>query len=455
MKYEADSNGTVMCGHCPVLCKIKPLGYGACQMYKNIDGEVVRDRPLTLPTERVMFNYDEERVLSQPLIHASGAGTEYPDFVPAPGIIESHIDGIDVVTCITEVPLSYCSVKVKIDTNMDIGSEGSVVRRGNHVVGHVTTEEYGAKMLAIGGIHLISNKGGFQVARTMADICNRLPVYLQIQGGAQLELQLGGTPIINGEKEEYMRVGCGSATLGIFGSEFIDVADETIVIDPHVTGLLTEHAVGRMLGMPYSGITPVGRRSSIGRYFGTPGAGMGGTNIQRPVDAIAKVDMDLAWPGMTVFVVDTNGQNAALLRLTQDEAFHEIPLTTKAAEMQRRIAESSEPSMVHVQFTGGIGGSARASISEMPIEVNKAVHTGKINITMCGAPVSLMPGGNIIISADVSKIPAGSFYVTPTPAIIVPVEYTMTRATFQRIKGRYQSLQNLNNFLDNKDTQLL
>jgi 6-hydroxynicotinate reductase len=455
MKYEADSNGTVMCGHCPVLCKIKPLGYGACQMYKNINGEVVRDKPLTIPAERLEVNYDEKKALSQPLIHASGAGTEYPDFVPAPGIIESQIDGIDVVTCITEVPLSYCSVKVKIDTNMDIGTEGSVVRRGNHIVGHVTTEEYGAKMLAIGGINLISNKGGFQVARTMADICNYLPVSLHIQDGAELDLQLGNTPIINGEKQDNMRVGCGSATLGIFAFEFMNVADETIVIDPHVTGLLTEHAVGRMLGMPFSGITPVGRRSSIGRYFGTPGSGMGGTNIQQPIDAIAKVDMNLAWPGMTVFVVDTNGQNAALLRLAEDGTFHEIPLTAKAAEMQRIIAETSEPSRVHVQFTGGIGGSARASISEMPIEVNKAVHAGKIQITMCGAPVSLMPGGNIIFSADVSKIPVGSFYVTPTPAIIVPVEYTMTRATFQRIKGRYQSLQNLNKFLHSKDSQLL
>lgn len=455
MIYEPDSSGVVMCGHCPVLCKIKLDGRGACQMYMNVEGRVVRARRLAMPASVDDINWNEEKAISKPLIYGLGAGTEYPDFVPAAGIVESNVDGVDVVTCVTEIPLSYCGVKIKLDTNIDIGREGAAVLKGNRVVGHVTTEEYGAKMLAIGGIHLISHKGGLQVARMMADVCNRLPVSLQVENGASIDVQLGMTPVIDGKVEKTMRVGCGSATIGIFADELKGIADETIVVDPHVTGLLTEHAVGKILGLRDSGITPVGRKSSIGRYFGTPGTGWGGTEIQHPTEAIANVDENRAWPGMTVFVIDTNGRNAAYLVLGEGGVFHEVELPEKAEELRKRIECSSEPSLAHVMFTGGVGGSSRASISEMPIEVNRAVHAGKIKITMCGAPVSVMPGGNIIFTVDVSKIPPGSFYVTPTPAIIVPVEYTMTRSTFEQIRGRYRALQELDVFLSDKDIEIL
>lgn len=451
--YQPGPDGTTMCGHCPVLCKIKPGGQGACKMYGNLEGKVVRARPLTLEKERPQTNWEEEAALSRPLIYAWGAGTEYPDFVPAPGIIEAEVNGVDVVTCVTEAPLSYCSVKVKIDTNLDIGHEGAPVTRDGRVVGHVTTEEYGAKMLSVGGVHLISQKGGLHVAKTMAEICNREPVVLEVEGGAAMELQVGEAPLINGVRDAKMRVGCGSATLGIFGPQLAEIADETIVIDPHITGLLTEHAVGRSLGLRFSGITPVGRRSSIGRYFGDAGAGWGGTTVMDPRDAIARVDMTTAWPGLTVFLVDTNGQRAALLELQPDGQFTELPLTGKAVAMREMIAASSEPAMVSALFVGGIGGSARAGISTAPMEVNRAVHGGQVKLTVCGAPTSLLPGGNIIFTVDVGKVPQGAFYVTPTPAVIVPFEYTMTRPTFEQIRGRREALQTRGDFLRNREVE--
>lgn len=448
LKYPPEADGTTMCGHCPVLCRIRPGGMGACKMYGNLNGEIVRARPLAVPGL-----VDEEpdlaveKAIRRPLIYAWGAGTEYPDFVPAPGIVEANIDGVDVVTCVTEVPLSYCSVKVKIDTNMDIGHEGAPVYRDGKLVGHVTTEEYGAKMLSIGGVHLISQKGGLFAARAMADICNKEPVTLQVEGGATLQLQVGKAPVINGVVDTRMRVGCGSATLGIFGPQLAEVADEVLVIDPHITGLLTEHAVGRALGLKYSGITPVGRRSSIGRYFGDPGPGWGGTNVMRAQDAIKSIDMTKAWPGMTIFVVETNGGQAALLEVQADGSLRELPLTEKAIRMRDLIAESSEPAMVSALFYGGVGGSARAGFSTRPMAVNRAVHSGKIRLTVCGAPTHLLPGGNIIFGVDVSKVPAGVFYVTPTPAIIMPFEYTTTKQVFLEVQGRYDSLRQLQPFL--------
>lgn len=436
-----------MCGHCPVLCRIHPGGLGACKMYANMDGEIVRVRPLAVPGALEAPDMKVERAISRPLIYAWGAGTEYPDFVPAPGIVEANVDGVDVVTCVTEVPLSYCSVKVKVDTNMDIGREGAPIYRDEKLVGHVTTEEYGAKMLAVGGVHLISQKGGLFVARTMADIANRERVTLQVENGAVLELQVGHAPVINGVEDTKMRVGCGSATLGIFGPQLAEVADETIVVDPHITGLLTEHAVGRALGLTYSGVTPVGRRSSIGRYFGDPGPGWGGTNIMRPEDAIKSIDMSRARPGMTIFVVETNGGQAALLEVQADGSLRQLPLTDKAIQMRDLIAESSQPANVSALFYGGVGGSARAGISTAPMRVNRAVHSGKMRLTVCGAPTHLLPGGNIIFGVDVSKVPAGVFYVTPTPAIILPFEYTTTKEVFMEIQGRHESLRQMQPFL--------
>jgi len=45
-----------------------------------------------------------------------------------------------------------------------------------------------------------------------------------------------------------MRVGCGSASMGLFGRYFLDAADEVIVLDAHLIGQFTEHAAGRELG---------------------------------------------------------------------------------------------------------------------------------------------------------------------------------------------------------------
>ena len=61
-----------------------------------------------------------------------------------------------------------------------------------------------------------------------------------------------------------MRVGCGSATIGIFARQWQGHVDEVIVVDDHITGVLSEHQAGRFLEMPPSGIRVRGRRSTPG-----------------------------------------------------------------------------------------------------------------------------------------------------------------------------------------------
>jgi hypothetical protein len=43
---------------------------------------------------------------------------------------------------------------------------------------------------------------------------------MKIDDGASVVLQAGVAPVVNGEREERMRVGCGSATIGIFARQW-------------------------------------------------------------------------------------------------------------------------------------------------------------------------------------------------------------------------------------------
>src|SRR3546814_1391999 len=85
-------------------------------------------------------------------VTAIGAGTTYPDYKPAPFIVSSQVDGVDMVTVVTEGIFSYCGVKVKIDTDRHLGPEQAAVRCAGEQFGHVTTAEYGSQMLALGGV---------------------------------------------------------------------------------------------------------------------------------------------------------------------------------------------------------------------------------------------------------------------------------------------------------------
>ena len=64
-----------------------------------------------------------------------------------------------------------------------------------------------------------------------------------------------------------MRVGCGSATIGMFAKQWFGKVDEVVVVDDHITGVLSEHQAGKLLGVPDTGIKMKGRRSTPGRYF--------------------------------------------------------------------------------------------------------------------------------------------------------------------------------------------
>ena len=334
----------IECNACPVLCQISEGKVGACDRYANQAGVLVRVDPVLLVRRRVdaaaggdapgavdLVPFLAAGSPPAPLdpadeadaaifVTAVGASTTYPDYKPAPFIVSSRAEGVDMVTVVTEGIFSYCSLKLKIDTDRWLGPEQANVRCQGEVVGHVTTAEYGSQMLSLGGVHHItggSKKEGRITVDMMAALGNQQAVELSIDGGAQVRVQAGAAPVVNGVPEVRMRLGCGSATIGIFAQQFMGLVDEVVVVDDHITGVLTEHQAGRCLGMRRSGLKIRGRKSTPGRYFqvANPGTGWGGTDIADPLSILEPWDADAAWPGQRLLMVSTTGEHAAWFEL--------------------------------------------------------------------------------------------------------------------------------------------
>src|SRR3977135_4192183 len=319
----------IRCDACPVLCYIKPGRTGACDRYGNQDGQLVRldphvvlDRAVSRGDSVVPFlerNRDwDANIVSDPatFVTAIGAGTTYPDYKPAPFIISSEVEGVDMVTVVTEGIFSYCGVKVKIDTDRHLGPERSLVRAQGEPVGHVTTGEYGSQMLSLGGVrHLTggSRKEGTVTCETLLNLCDRKPVELTIDEGATVVVQAGKPPVVDGTQEERMRVGCGSATIGMFAKQWFGKVDEGVVVDDNITGVLSEHQAGKLLGVRETGIKMKGHRSTPGRYFrvAEPGTAWGGTNIADPLAILQDFNPKFAWPKLRLLMVSTTGEHHA------------------------------------------------------------------------------------------------------------------------------------------------
>ncbi len=442
------NEGIVRCDACPVLCRIRPGRAGACSRYANEDGLLVRTDPVVL-LERVVevggavvpFGEASEDWDGQALpanrvfVTGIGSGTTYPDYKPAPFIVSSQHEGVDTVTVVTEGIFSYCGVKVKIDTDRHLGPETAAVRVGGEQVGHVTTAEYGSQMLSLGGVrHLTggSKKEGNVTCETMLKLCNGEAVEMTIDGGHAVIVQAGHAPIVDGKPETRMRVGCGSATVGIFARQWLGHVDEVIVVDDHITGVLTEHQAGRVLDMRPAGIRVRGRRSTPGRYFqvAEPGLGWGGTDITDPLSIIQKIDPAIAWPGLRLLMTSTTGEDSLYLVLNDalEPVIAEMPEAVR--RVVDRIGENCEPSLCTVTFMAGAGGSLRAGVTENPVLLTRSVQSGTTRVTMGGAPVYVWPGGGITVMVDVLRMPKNAFGYVPTPAIVAPIEFTLARELY-------------------------
>mgnify|MGYP001827509573 FL=1 len=304
----------------------------------------------------------------------------------------------------------------------------------------MVTEQYGSMLLDMGGVNRLTGKNVFVIASTITEIANRNRVKLKIENGSRLEVQVGYPPVIDGQEATRMRVGCGSATMGLFAPLLVEAADEVIIIDSHITGQMSRHVAGVYAGAKPAGIRLKFDESTPGRYFGDHGNGWGGTSITDPKDVISTIDMKIARSGMTVLITETTGQNGAMFKIGKRGALTQMPLTPKAKAALKAIADSCQPSRVSAIYTAGAGGSARAGVTRYPIKLTRAVHAGKVQLTVGGSPGFVLPGGGISFMADVERVKSGSFYWTPTPATICPLEYTMELKDYKKMGGHIEAM---------------
>ena len=453
--------GKIRCDACPVLCYIREGLLGACDRYANLGGVLTRvdphvllDRTLQGGGEVMSFlgrsrDWDG-RVVETPqtFVTAIGAGTTYPDYKPAPFIVSSEVEGVDMVTVVTEGIFSYCGVKVKIDTDRHLGPETAPVRVDGEQIGHMTTAEYGSQMLSLGGVrHLTggSKKQGRVTCEALLALSNGKPVEVTVDGGATLTIEAGKAPVINGTPEERMRVGCGSATIGMFAKQWMGLVDDVVVVDDHITGVLSEHQAGKFLGVKDTGIKMKGHRSTPGRYFkvALPGTGWGGTDLTDPLAILKPFDAKEAWAGLRLLMVSTTGEHFAYYELDENLAPIEKQLPPALQLSVERIKENCEPALSTVLFMAGAGGSLRAGVTENPVRLTSSVKDSVTRVTSGGAPCYVWPGGGITFMVDVTTLPENAFGSVPTPALVAPIEFTMPRSSYQALGGHMDYIRNL------------
>ena len=454
----------IRCDACPVMCYIAEGQSGACDRYANHDGQIIRLDPLMILDRRIKAGDAIKPFLGadwdgsighdhEVFVTAIGSGTTYPDYKPAPFIVGRHMDDADFVTVVSEAIFSYCGVKIKIDTDRHLGHEGAIVRANGEAVGLVITSEYGSQMLSLGGVdHLTggSKAEGRTTCDTLMKLCNKEAVELSIDDGSSVVVQAGQPPIVDGKKEYRMRVGCGSATIGMFASQWVGLIDEVVVVDDHITGVVSEHQAGKVLDWPDTGITIKGRRSTPGRYFqvAKPGLGWGGTDLEDPLKILGDWrPAKGAKPGLTILMVSTTGEHSAYFVLDEDltPQPQEMPAALKASV--DLIAENCEPALCTVMFMGGAGGSLRSGVTKNPIKLTESVQSRHTRVTCGGVDAYIWPGGGITVMVDVLKMPDQSFGYVPTPALVAPLEFTVRKEDYIALGGHETAIRSIKDIL--------
>jgi hypothetical protein len=258
-----------------------------------------------------------------------------------------------------------------------------------------------------------------------------------VEEGARLVVQANEAPVVDGVQEQRMRVGCGSATIGMFAKLWHGQVDEVVVVDDHITGVLSEHQAGKLLGMPDTGIRMRGRRSTPGRYFqvAAPGTGWGGTDISDPLSILAPFDPKVARPGLSMLMVSTTGEHHGYYVLDAALRPVEAEMPGGLALSVERIRENCEPALSTVLFMGGAGGSLRSGVTDNPVRLTRSVRDALTTVTCGGAPVYIWPGGGITFMVDVARLPENAFGHVPTPALVAPIEFTLRLSDYAALGG--------------------
>jgi hypothetical protein len=86
-------------------------------------------------------------------------------------------------------------------------------------------------------------------------------------------------------------------------------------------------------------------------------------------------------------------------------------------------------------------------VTKIPVKLNQAIHQNRAKLTVGGAPTYILPGGGITFLVDVEKVMVRAFTYVPTPATVVPLEYTMRLDEYLEIGGHQEAIRKLEEVL--------
>jgi len=238
------------------------------------------------------------------------------------------------------------------------------------------------------------------------------------------------------------RSACASAVarrrIGMFARQWYGKVDEVVVVDDHITGVLSEHQAGKLLGAGDTGIKMKGRRSTPGRYFhvAKPGTGWGGADISDPLEIVAGFDPSkVAWPAWTMLMVSTTGEQHAFYRLDESlEPVESAAAGESAAFRSERNPRDCEPACAQccswaVPAARWRAGAPRNSRAPDPLGA-----PGVDPRQLRRAPVSSGRGRHHL-HGRCPLLPDNGFGYLPTPAIVAPIESPCGSTTMPALGG--------------------
>ncbi|MCK4713575.1 MAG: 6-hydroxynicotinate reductase, partial [Marinosulfonomonas sp.] len=148
-------------------------------------------------------------------------------------------------------------------------------------------------------------------------------------------------------------------------------------------------------------------------------------------------------------MVSTTGEQFGYYVLNDALEPVEHPLPDNLKHSVQLIDENCEAALCTVLFMGGAGGSLRSGVTQNPIRLTQSVRANATQLTCGGAQTYIWPGGGITMMVDVLTLPENSFGYVPTPALVAPLEFTMTRAEYTRLGGHVDSIRSADDILEN------
>jgi hypothetical protein len=148
-----------------------------------------------------------------------------------------------------------------------------------------------------------------------------------------------------------------------------------------------------------------------------------------------------------MLMVSTTGEHFAYFELNDALAPVEKDLPPELKRSVDRIQENCEPALSTVLFMAGAGGSLRAGVTENPVRLTRSVKDALTRVTAGGAPCYVWPGGGITYMVDVTQLPENAFGSVPTPALVAPIEFTMSRSDYAALGGHMDQVRTLDDVL--------